>query len=976
MDKKRFFISLFICFLSISAFSKGTAEEDYATARSLLEESKNTAALQDVINVIENKPESMESGISLARKTMKNQAEFQKTFHELIELLRVDPNNNLKRIAIINKMEILESDMDPDLRAFLDKVKISSFYAIYRIKFNDLMSEGIKLIEEKKYNDAAKTFIQGFSMYDGEAMNGDKNAQISGILKKEFDSVKSDEKKYEDAYAEFISDVNKYRNKIFSSSLSSLENELNALKNSSSRLRNITGSLIRSGASLKQVYLNERKKNVETEESILPFAYRLTIGRDSAKGYEGVEGAMEAGVHEPLYSLADSHWQEIKKLWFESCDTFDFESDRSIDKNLSLIDFHLKSLTGIYSVINTRSGSRFGKTVDSQDKKRNSLAELNKIMDSTKKYYSRFLAMRERIQPISSSYTGSSDELRNSENPKIKTLKAEIQELESMMVSVKKLSESLITYSASDLAKEQEALEAKNSLLLSNLDKARLICYEGLAIINNRSGKEAFAETKQRYDSFTNNKQKTDKISPAEARQELLALKEIVKLDIRILNNFIKNTDLSVSESSKVFAENKNGIEKTIAALKDFSASIDSDLALTESAILKIRLAKNEADLRFEEAKRNLASGNFSAARRSIELSRTRTNDALLLEEDAEYRSLTDKRLGDLGKEINDTENAVVVKDVRAYLEKAKKEYFNTEFIKAEETLNTARSRWAVTNIEPNEEVENWLAIVNTAGTLKTGRSIPPSAPLYPQMIQLLNNANQLYLEAEKKIKAGQRSAALNNLNQAKDNIRQVLLIFPYNEIAGQLNLKIDKLIDPANFNEQFKRKVQTIRAEYKRNSQKSYSELLDLYSIDKNFSGLAALKDEIEIYLGLKQPPPNLKAIAESANLTKSAQAIYTAGDRASFPIALQQLDSAIKLNPQNNNAIQLKDSIQMAMGGAAVIVLSAADEAKYQQAVSELQKGNKVIAAALVEQLMQSPNAKRSAKVRELKKRIDASL
>ena len=237
MDKKRFFIGLFICFLSISAFSKGAAEEDYATARSLLEESKNTAALQDIVNVIENKPESIESGISLARKTMENQAEFQKNFHELIELLKVDPGNNLKRIAIINKMEILESDMDPDLRAFLDKVKTSSFYAIYRIKFNDLMDEGIKLIEEKKYNDAAKTFIQGFSMYDGEAMNKDKNAQISSVLKNELDSVKSDAKKYEAAYTEFISDVNKYRAKAFSSSLSSLENELNALKNSSSQLR-------------------------------------------------------------------------------------------------------------------------------------------------------------------------------------------------------------------------------------------------------------------------------------------------------------------------------------------------------------------------------------------------------------------------------------------------------------------------------------------------------------------------------------------------------------------------------------------------------------------------------------------------------------------------------------------------------------------------------------------------------------------
>ena len=89
-----------------------------------------------------------------------------------------------------------------------------------------------------------------------------------------------------------------------------------------------------------------------------------------------------------------------------------------------------------------------------------------------------------------------------------------------------------------------------------------------------------------------------------------------------------------------------------------------------------------------------------------------------------------------------------------------------------------------------------------------------------------------------------------------------------------------------------------------------------------------------------------------------------------------MQQLDSAIKLNPQNVTAIQLKDAIQMSMGGAAVIVLSAADETKYQQAVAELQRGNKIIAAALVEQLMQSPNAKNSAKVRELKKRIDALL
>ena len=357
-------------------------------------------------------------------------------------------------------------------------------------------------------------------------------------------------------------------------------------------------------------------------------------------------------------------------------------------------------------------------------------------------------------------------------------------------------------------------------------------------------------------------------------------------------------------------------------------------------------------------------------------MSRIKTNEALLLEDDAEYRAMTDERLDKLGVEINDAENELVVKDVRNYLEKAKKHYFNGEFQSAEDTLISARNRWAVTHVEQNEEVTNWLNIVSTAGALKTGRTVPVSAPLYPQIVQLLNNSTQLYLDSVKKINSAEHEQALENLKAAKENIKQVLLLYPFNETAGQLNLKIDKLIDPANFYEQFRKKIATVRKEYKSNSQRAYSDLLDLYSIDKNFSGIAALKDEIEIYLGIKLPPPDLKAIAESAELTRSARKIYNTRNTFEFIVAVQQLDRAIKLDLQNIEAVRLKDEIQTAMGGASVIVLSAANESKYQQAVAELQKGNKIIAAALVEQLMQNANARNSAKVRELKKRIDALL
>jgi len=210
----------------------------------------------------------------------------------------------------------------------------------------------------------------------------------------------------------------------------------------------------------------------------------------------------------------------------------------------------------------------------------------------------------------------------------------------------------------------------------------------------------------------------------------------------------------------------------------------------------KINLAKNEADLRYEEASRNLRASSFSAARRSLELSRNKTNDALVLEEDAEYRKLTDERLEKLGKEINDEENKVVVKDVRRYLQDAKKDYFNSEFQAAENKLVAARNRWAVTNAEPNEEITNWINVVQSAGAVRTERIIQPSAPLYPQMMQLLNNSSELYSDAVKKMQQGSRAAAIKSLNEAKENIKQVLLVYPSNGTAGQLSLKIDKLID------------------------------------------------------------------------------------------------------------------------------------------------------------------------------------
>ena len=91
---------------------------------------------------------------------------------------------------------------------------------------------------------------------------------------------------------------------------------------------------------------------------------------------------------------------------------------------------------------------------------------------------------------------------------------------------------------------------------------------------------------------------------------------------------------------------------------------------------------------------------------------------------------------------------------------------------------------------------------------------------------------------------------------------------------------------------------------------------------------------------------------------------------------MALEKLDEAIKLNQNNERASLLKDRIQMAMGGSAIAVLSYANEEKYRQAVLALQRGNKITAIALVEELLKDPEGRKSAKVHDLKTRINAQL
>jgi hypothetical protein len=155
-----------------------------------------------------------------------------------------------------------------------------------------------------------------------------------------------------------------------------------------------------------------------------------------------------------------------------------------------------------------------------------------------------------------------------------------------------------------------------------------------------------------------------------------------------------------------------------------------------------------------------------------------------------------------------------------------------------------------------------------------------------------------------------------------------------------------------------------------------AYADILNLAEINPGYPNMRAIITQAEIDIGIRPPPPNPADITRSRELTASANRILESNQTAQYAVARAQLDEAIRLNPQNQEAPRVRDRLISRTNVPGNIVLSSQDEADYQRALQELQSGNNLVAFALVERLMQNPNNRNVTKLVELQRRIQLAL
>ena len=978
-----------ICILSLifpaQVIAGGNPEVGLPKVDRLIKEKNYNQAILELANYMTENPDDFDGAQRRLKRIIDLRVSYNNKALELLLVLANEPTNDQKKLDMITYMESLEKNPNQATSNFILDTKSAAQFTYYRAKFDEIMQQGDTFIDQGKYIEAARKFSEGFVFYKQEfddATDPSLVTQVNASLGNLTNLVNT----FSEIQNTFPAAVKAYNEAVSAGNAALVESSYVNLASELVRYSTIRNQIATNGWFFSDNFaVIQKQNNLATENSFLPFAFRFTLGRTTAGRFEGILGALDAQWNLALEAIEKNHDTTLSRLWVSG---FEFLKNGDTVSGLASLDIARRitatgnTLENSLSQFTYRSDT-FGKRDFSTVALRYShTVDLLAITLSLGKRYGDYLTIDKSITAYSGE-RASHDVIRKNTSPVVSTYKTNIADLDLLSLDIK--TQTARASAIAELSPYSLEFRTWYAKFDSTVTASKLAVYVKLAGYQADSSDILVDETTASYKkalSLLSGIPRTDstlvEYYPSESIVAFNELRSGIASDrasiLAIIDVLSKVPAVILNDAS--YSSGIARLRSGVTALDRLNTDAASGIAKANARVLQANLAKQESDLRYSQAQSALKKNDFQTARDNLQRSRDKINQSLDFQFDAVLRARSDTNLENLGTEITRIENEAVVKEVRTLISSGKNMYYLGNVDQAEQVFIQAKTRWAVTNIELNPEVTNWLEIINTALSMKTGRTIPVSAPLYPQMSQILNTANQLYNDGKALMLAGKRTASVASLTEAKAQLQQLQLVYPLNQDAGLLTLKIDQLIDPFAFTSFFKQKVDTIRANYKTDKQTSYSDLLDLYQLNPAYPGIKALVNEVEIYLGIQIPPPDPKALARSAELTKSAQKIYDANTRSQFQVALDQLEEAIKLNPNNQTAIALKDRVQTASGGQSVAVLSADDESKYQQAVAELQKGNKITASALVEQLLLNPKSKNSSKILDLKKRIDSQL
>ncbi len=996
MGGKKTLLGIIILVFSVlggNVHSLGAREDPVDVARTLIVDQRYNEALLILAEAARRDSNRMDEVERLIRRIRNIRGSYNDKYEELITVLYTDKDVK-KALDIIADLESLDTNPNPATQSAILRAKESALFVYNRDLFNAVMEKAAAQLEQKEYWGAVETYLTGFSI----GREGFDNAGYGNIVTGGTDAALESLKKASEIFLQ--------GRKAQTEALRSLR-EAGQTPNPGAVEAAVAGYLaaVRPAALLFKTAMRSHEtlfeKNrlagtirggVREEDFFLGITMRFAAGRRNAVSPEGLKGAAELmmkeaslfarrlrersetalsagrGLLQPQEVVRARKFftdagvdaaaaERVLALWFEA-----------VPPELGVADplvwNAVASETGLYLGVSTARGGAAA------------YADLAGVIQT---------AHRDPPPPDAGvpelrAYRGT---LRNGE--------------ETLELLEGKWGREMGSLRDNPLSDETARGLAAGLLDDLGLWGGRLRAMEaetvdriaGLEIRPLNDGLAARSEDFRRAQSFLDGVEKRVEMPgggvetavfryPSESLEILGRLPGALSSLRKSTEDFIaayRNENPGIRDYPELTAKT-TGAGNNLAEIEKLEASVRAAGERARESLLLAERYKNEGNRKIAEAESAIRQGNYDLAGENIKSARQAFSTSLSHQEDPAFRRQSDARLLALDAEIVKALNNQIVLEVRRLLNEGKRLYDGKDFFRAESVLAQAQSRWRTTHIEDEPEVKRWLGYVRAALSVKADRVLLETDPLYPEMNQLLNLARQDYSRGKELMDKGSRREALVHLARAEEKIRQVTMTFPYNQEASVLQLRIAQIKDREAFAARFRSMFKEASEKLKTKPEEGYRDLLDLEQIDPNFPGLKAAIFEIEIILKIRTRPPSRQDITESEVLYDRAASIVSSNNRSQFAIALDQLNRAIELNPDNRRAMELKDRVQIAVGGQTSVVLSSVAEDQYRNAERLFIAGNYFEALAIVERLLQNKETRNYPPLLELKRRIESRI
>ncbi len=1000
-------------------------------------------ALYELHKYIEKYPDRFDNAQKLIKTIMQRRSRYSILTERAIKSSEENPEDHETPSKIILEMKTLEKNPPPEIQQVIDLLEEMHLFKYYAYLFDTIQNESAALAKAGDTNGAIEKVREGFWIYRDEfTEDWGKNQRViaeAEAIQKDLDAYLAEfmnadtRKSFTNLIQSFIKNVNDNK---YSQALENY-NQINTLLAKYADCRN---RIYNCALRFKDLYDRLKKIDSEiTDASYLPFMQRFISGIASIPD-SGLVGAIDyefgtkvesmkdavaraterqTGIYmtdlpksltspksdltalknannytvpvadycdlgrkvNNFYKLIKNPTPRTKELYPEFNDSLDFVQGLSVRiKNLyPIVEAFVKENENQLAIRNELKNNKDNPSYDSN-------VYIRRLFDSVSKMY--------LITGNRSDYFPATEKGLTSQNQKL---------------NWKNLNNLYTSYVDELFAKaETEVVNSWNEISQSFIDDASI--YENemkeyikCAEIYNQGFAEKLDE--ETYAKLNGNPKALLEYAkthpPAQGGQPSYKYPSFAVQMIDSMENTSKQYENTMSSAQKEFEynldqhpewkENKR-ITDVVTKSEQYMNSKTDELSRIKTSVSSLvteakrasdnaKSVRSEADSLFNQSESAYNRGDLTRAENLLVQANEKYSDAFALEDNPVLRRQVDEKQLLLSRKITDARNEIVVRESRELYTRARSAQTEDRYDDAELLINSAINKWAETHDEKNEEFESFRELVNTAVSMKTGRILLVSDPLYAEMSQLLSIAYQYYDEGKRCYAAKNVEEGNVQLDLAHENLLKIKKVYPINQEASLLMLKIDQLRDPEKFRKEFGQKIKEAVAKCRKpeTQTEGYNALINYYSLDPDYKGLKETINDVEIELGMKAKPVDNSARARSNRLTQDAQTQYNraGNDQNRLNKALQTVNEAIRLNPNNMDAVRLKDRIATRLGGTTTIVLSSEDQALLTRAKNEYQAGRIDEANLIVLRILKNnPDNIRVKSVADLKKKIDARL